>query len=250
MSRLNLKKLVGDNLPAILTGLGVAGSISSVVLAVRVTPEAHRRIMDAQSETTEDITIGDKVKLTWMLYVPAATTLSITIASVIAAHSVNTRRQVAIASLYAVTEKALVDYREKVVQELGKKADTKVRDELAKDYIMSAPMATAEVFITNTGESLFLDSMTGRYFKSDMQTVRTAVNDVNEEINKFNSCSHNDFYHKIGLPSVAIGEEHGWNVDQKLELNYSAQIAEDDTPCIVLEYLSFPVRNYYRESHF
>ena len=34
MAALNFKKLIGDNLPAILTGLGVAGAATSVVLAV------------------------------------------------------------------------------------------------------------------------------------------------------------------------------------------------------------------------
>lgn len=250
MAALNFKKLIGDNLPAILTGLGVAGAATSVVLAVKATPEAHRRIMDAQSETTEDIRTIDKVKLTWTLYIPTAASLGLTAAAIITAQSVNTRRQAAIASLYAVTEKALVDYREKVVQELGKKADQKVRDEVAKDYIMDTPMVNSEIFITNTSEALFLDSMTGRYFTSDMQSVRSAVNDVNEEIIKFNTCSQNDFYARIGLPPVRFGEEQGWNTSQMLEVNYSTQLAEDNRPCIVLEYLSHPIRGYYKESSY
>lgn len=250
MSRLNLKRLIGDNLPVILTGLGVAGSVTSVVLAVKATPEAHRRILDAQSETTEELNVVDKIRLTWVLYLPTAVTLGLSATAVITAHGVNMRRQAAIASLYAVTEKTLTDYREKVIKELGKKADKQVRDEVAKDYIASAPMHNAEVYVTNSSESLFFDSMTGRYFSSDMQTVRAAVNDINEEINKFNSASQNDFYQKIGLPPVKFGEEQGWNTSQTLDVSYSAQIAEDNRPCIVLEYLSHPIRGYYKESAF
>ena len=138
----------------------------------------------------------------------------------------------------------------KKVQELGKKADQKVRDEVAKDYIMDTPMVNSEIFITNTSEALFLDSMTGRYFTSDMQSVRSAVNDVNEEIIKFNTCSQNDFYARIGLPPVRFGEEQGWNTSQMLEVNYSTQLAEDNRPCIVLEYLSHPIRGYYKESSY
>lgn len=239
-------KPIAANLPAILTGLGAAGVFSTAVLAVRVTPEAHRRILDARSEQTEELTKLDMAKLTWRLYLPAAVVGTTTVAAIVAAQGINTKRQTAAIALYSLSEKALVEYKNKVIEEFGAKADEKVRDEVMKQYVMDTPMVNSEVIITGSGESLFMDSFSGRYFTSDLQSVREAVNNVNQDIIKFNYASQNDFYQSIGLPPVSAGDDVGWNTDQFLEVNYSTQLSDDGRPCVVVEYLSLPTPKYWK----
>lgn len=235
------------HLPAILTGLGVAGMLGSTVLAVRATPEALRQIYDAESETTEDISTKEKIKLTWRYYIPAAASGLLGATAAIGAQAVNSKRHGALIALYATSEATLVKYQEKLVEQLGDKAAEKVRGAVAEEVIKSR----TDDPIIKTKESYsvepvkFIDGITGRSFYSDLQSVRKAVNDVNEQIDKFNTASQNSFYALLGLPPVQLGDDWGWNVDQRLEVAYQTGTDEHDVPCFMIEYLSRPISGYW-----
>ena len=82
------------------------------------------------------------------------------------------------------------------------------------------------------------DSVSGRYFKSDMETIKKAENELDARLRNEMYVSLNEFYYEIGLePLRVIGEDLGWNIDNGyLDLNFSSQIASDGTPCLVLDY--------------
>lgn len=57
--------------------------------------------------------------------------------------------------------------------------------------------------------------------------------------------SLNDFYDAIGLNPIKIGDDLGWNANRALiDLNPSAQLAEDGTPCMVINFQVAPIYNY------
>jgi hypothetical protein len=81
------------------------------------------------------------------------------------------------------------------------------------------------------------DSMSGRYFYSDLETVRRIVNDFNKEILSSGLMTLNEFYDELGLPHVKIGEIIGWGTDfEFLDIEYRTMIADNGEPCIVLDY--------------
>ena len=57
----------------------------------------------------------------------------------------------------------------------------------------------------------------------------------------------NDFFDEIGLANTRLGEELGWNLDDGLiGVDFSTQLAEDGTPCLVVDYLVAPRYDYYK----
>ena len=57
--------------------------------------------------------------------------------------------------------------------------------------------------------------------------------------------SLNEFYYELGLDGSSIGDELGWNVaDGLIELEFSAQLDTDGTPCIVIDYTIAPKRGF------
>ena len=49
--------------------------------------------------------------------------------------------------------------------------------------------------------------------------------------------SLNEFYYEIGLPRTKMGDELGWNIDSGLiRFEFSSQLADDETPCLVIDY--------------
>lgn len=248
----SVKKTIAANSPTILTSVSVAGVVSTAVMVAKATISARDTYNEefdkyCYIESRKDLYL-EILKDTWKFYIPAAAVGAATIACVIGANSINTRRNAALIGVYSLTEAAFKEYKAKVVETIGEKKEQKVRDEVAKEHMLNTPMVNSEVFITGIGEQLCYDSYTGRYFKSDIETLRRAQNDINARIINDMYASHNDFYRLINLPATKYGDEVGWNSDNLMDMEYSSHLAEDGRPCLCIEYHATPVRDYYKFS--
>lgn len=245
----NFIKTVGNKLsehsPEILTGIGITGLLSTTVLAVKATPKALRLIDEKKEENnTDELTNMEVVKTCWKCYIPAAVTASVSVACLIGANSVNSKRNAVLATAYKLSESAFSEYKEKVIETIGEKKE-EVRDKIAKDRIEKNPVNNNEVIITGKGDVLCYDVVSGRYFKSDVDKIRKAENTLNKKLMNDMYCSLNEFYDLIGLPFTQMGFDLGWNVNDSLvEIEFSTQLSEDDTPCVVIQYSVLPKCDY------
>lgn len=255
----NLGQTVSKRSPEILTGIGIAGMISATVLAVKATPKAvkilederyYRELdrkhgVDAQF-APEKISAVDTFKLCWRCYIPTAVTTTASVACLIGASSVNTKRNAALTAAYKLSETALSRYKDAVIETIGEKKEHTVQDKVAEKHIEEHPISSSEVIITEKGNTLCYDTISGRYFKSDIDKIKKAENVINRRILDDMYASLNEFYDEIDLPHTKIGDELGWNVNVSglIEFYFSSQISEDGTPCIVLNYDTSPVCNY------
>ena len=82
---------------------------------------------------------------------------------------------------------------------------------------------------------------------SDMEHIRKAVNDLNEQLLMDGSVCVNDFYYLIDLPTGKSGDYMGWDSRTgQVRLDFSSHIAADGTPCIVVDFAVSPRYDYYR----
>lgn len=253
MGKLSLKNMMGDieavmvkNTPGILVGVGIVGMAGTTVLAVKATPKAIKIIEAKKQELEVDsLTPVETVKTAWKCYVPAAVTGVMSTACLIGASSVSARRNAALATAYNITKVALNDYKDAVVETIGEKKEQVVKDTAAKKKIERDSVVNNEVIVTDRGTSLCYDGVFGRYFRSDIDTIKRAVNELNRRIVSSMYASLNDFYDEIGLPPSDIGDKLGWNIDDgQIEIEFSAQLAADGTPCMVIQYSVAPEYGY------
>ena len=61
----SLKRTTSKHSPQILTGLGVAGLVTTTVLAIKATPKAVRLVEEEAYERKEELTPMEVVKVTW-----------------------------------------------------------------------------------------------------------------------------------------------------------------------------------------
>lgn len=242
----SLKTAIKKHSPEILTGIGIAGMITTTVMAVRATPKALILIEERKEEIgAEKLEAMDMVKTAWACYIPAAITGTLSVACLIGASSVNARRNAALATAYTLSESALKDYQGKVIEMFGEKKNEAVKDAVVKDKIEKNPVVTREVIITEKGNTLCYDAISGRYFKSDIEKIKKAECELNRQMLDDMYVSLNDFYYEIGLDSVKLGDELGWNVDSGyIDLSFSSQLASDGTPCLVIDYSVAPRYDY------
>lgn len=247
----NVKTVLSSHSPEILTGLGIAGMITTTVLAVKATPKALDLIAEAEDEkfdngNGEALTKVEVIKAAWKPYVPAAITGVASVACLIGASSVHSKRNAALATAYNLSATALAEYKQKVIETVGEKKEQLVRDKVAEEHIHKEPVNQSTIIVSGNGNTRCFDTITKRRFVSDIETIKRIVNELNRRmINGEDYISLNDFYYALDLDGVSIGDDLGWNVTRGLiELSFSAQLDTDGVPCIVIDYAVAPKRGY------
>ena len=259
MNKMQLKAIFTDlsnaarkHSPEILTGIGIVGMLSATVLAVRATPKALMLIEEKKREKKfageqPELTKIEVVKTAWKPYIPAVVTGVASVACLVGASSVNARRNAALAAAYALSETTLADYKEKVVETIGEKKAQEVKDAIAKDKIENDPVSRKEIIIADKGETLFYESLSGRYFKSTYESIRSAVNTLNEQLLFDEYISLNEFYEAIGLDDLQpLGEQLQWHVSPDssdkglIQIEFSPQLTDNMTPCAVIGFSNPP----------
>lgn len=244
------QSVLSKHSPEILTGIGIAGMITTTVLAVKATPKALKLIdakkEELQLETDEKLTVGETVKATWKCYIPAAITGVTSVACLIGASSVNARRNAALATAYNLSTTALSEYKDKVVETIGEKKERDIRDKVAEERIKKEPVNTSAIIVNGNGNTRCFDTITRRRFVSDIEQIKKIVNELNRKmVNGSDYISLNEFYYELGLEGCEVGDELGWNVTRGLiEIDFSAHLDSDGVPCIVLDYTVAPKRGF------
>lgn len=231
--------------PEILTGIGITGMITTTVMAVRATPKALILIEEKKDDLEADsLTALETVKTAWPCYIPAAVVGTISIFCLVGASSTNLRRNAALATAYTLSESTLKEYQEKVVETIGEKKEQSIRDEVAKDKLVKNPVR--DVILTEKGgNTICFDAISGRYFKSDIDQIRKAVNELNRKMRDETYITLNDFYYEIGLDGTKMGDDLGWNIDKGyIDLDFTSHLDANGTPCLVIGYQVAPVYDY------
>ena len=237
------RQFVSKRSPEILTGIGIAGMISTTVLAVKATPKAMELIeAKKQEEWVDKLSPVEVVKVAWKPYIPAIVTCVASTTCLIGASSVNAKRNAALATAYKLSETALSEYREKVIETIGEKKERTVRDKVAEERVKKNPVSKNEVIVTGNGKTLCFDPISGRYFMCSIETIKRAENTLNKQMLHDISgyVSLNEFYDELGLDHTSVGDDLGWNTDQLIDIDFSSQLNDNGEPSVVLDYLVTP----------
>lgn len=230
-----------NNSPAILTAAGVTGTLATAYLASRASFKAAVLLQQIEEEAS----LREKTGRVWKLYIPAGATAALTITSIIFVNRIGSRREAALAAVLSITERAFEEYRTKVVDTLGVKKEEGIRAAIAQDHILANP-PSSQIILAGSGDVMCYDEFTGRYFKSNMQSLRKAMNDVNEQVINDSFATLSDFYDRIGLPYTSVSNDVGWNLDKLLTLQFASILSDDDIPCLAINYTVSPVRHFSR----
>lgn len=261
-------KVAADNTPAILTALGVSGTLSTALLAAKgafrsvevlenatlekrmnnperenrpdVSPRTKTEEQIAQEYAEDNLTAKEKVEAVWHLYAPAAASAALTIAAIILAARVQERRNAALASAYTVVEKSYAEYRNKNVEKLGKKKEQELRDALAQDKVDRNPVSHSTLIVTGKGDHLCQDAWSGRYFTSSKNLVDRAVNDFNALLMKNSYASLSEFWSLLGIPPTTESDYIGWRSDKHLEIEHSGVVDETGEPALSFAFRVLP----------
>ena len=247
----NVLKTLKQKSPEIMTGVGITGMLTTTVLAVRATPEAMRRIEQRKKEERhKKLTLVQTVQTTWRCYLVPTITGAASIFCLIDSCAVSKRRNAALVTAVGLAESSLREYRAKVIETLGEKKETAMLDSLDRDRVQRNPpppaKAEAPAAAGMVQPVLCYDALFGRYFYSDMETLKRVENKLNWQMNNMSEpyISLNEFYAEIASPDlgpVDVGNDLGWRNDRGLiELRFSSQLVNGGRPCLVMSHRNPP----------
>lgn len=280
------------NLPIILTVCGCIGVGATAFFAAKVTPEASKRLKRLKREKEQEVwdkceeiaksklEEGDEptdpqiaeefnlvkkkdllpspkavIKEVAPLYIPAVLMGGASIASIIAANTINIKRLTATSAALTATEEAFRTYRDNVVKQIGERKASEVLERVHRESMEEKPIKSPEhpegtqVIVTNAGDTLCFDQWGGHYFKSSIDKIKNTINNLNFKLTREDWVTVNDLYFELGIPRSKMGDEMGWDIQRgQLEPIYSSILGTDDngqeTPIFVIDWLRGPGPRY------
>lgn len=232
--------------PELLIGAGIAGMISTVILAVKGTPKAIKIIEEKEKEKNGKLTKKEVVKETWKCYIPAAIAGTASITSILIGNKVHLARTAALATAYTLTENTLNEYKNKVVEAIGAEKEKEISEKVMADKVASNNIIGSEYVLAN-GKQLFFEPVTGRVFVSSINDIEKAVNRLNKNMTQdtFGYITLNELFEEIGLEPVDAGCKLGWNLEKGLiDISFGSHLTADGKACVTIEYKVEPVFDF------
>ncbi len=226
-------RFVKSNAPEILTAVGVSGVVSTAYL----THQAALKARDTLKTAPKDLSRKEKLKLVWKHYIPPAISGVATISCIVGSSKASAKRTAAAVAAYTAADRALTEYKEQIVKQIGPGKEQKARDAIAQEKVAAAPLpSNGNVVVLGGGHILCFEEHTGRYFRSSMQALLTAQNEINFLINNSGQASLAEFYDQLGLERTSISSHQGWDSDRLLHLEITTVTGPGDEPCFAFKY--------------
>lgn len=233
----NLLKGAKKHSPEILTGIGIAGFIGTVVLAVNATPKALQNI---EENCGEEKSVTDVIKYGAKYYIPAVITGAASTACIIGSSRINLKRNAALTTAYAISETFAKEYKDAVLEEIGPEKQKEIETKVAEKRMEKNPIENSVIIQTPERGARFYDPYSNSYFESNVHKLNSAINQVNNMLMQELYATLSDFYYAAGLPISKSSDLIGWRWEETgmLNLKYVAVVKtnpETDDQEAVLE---------------
>lgn len=209
---MGLQQFIKQNASTILTYIGATGVIITAVMASKETPKVLRLLEDAKEKKGEKLNKWEKIKIAGQAYIPSIATGATTIACIFSSNVISKHQQAMLISAYALLDNSFKEYKKKVDEVYGEKANKKIRKEIVKEKYIGSGKS-----IDNAKE-LFYDFYSGRYFESTKESVIWAQYETNRAMIVNGAVCLNEYYGLLGLEEKPEYEMLGWSCGKIKEI--------------------------------
>lgn len=237
--------------PEILVVAGVAGIVTSAVMACKATTKAGA-IKDelregmgqinevANNPKVQNYTEEDKRKDTVIVYTQAAMKYiklygpsvllgAASIACVVCSHNILKKRNVALAAAYASIDKGFKEYRGRVIERFGEELDRELRynvkakefeetttDTKGKEKIAKTTVEVADPNTYSEYARFFDDGCNGwtKDAEYNLMFLKNTQNTANDILKSRGHLFLNEVYDMLGIPRSKAGQVVGWIYDK------------------------------------
>lgn len=254
---------IRKNGPVIMVTLGVVGAVASTVLACKATTKLNGILEESKEEvdiihnavehpeslpekaTYSENDMKKDLRILYIqtgvkivkLYLPSVVLGTLSLSSILMAHRILNRRNVALAAAYATVDKGFKKYRSNVVERFGDKVDKelkynikakeiekKIIDENGEEQTVNETVDVAEIDEYSEYSKFFTDD--NPYWQNDpeynLMFLRRQEKYANDKLKAKGRLFLNEVYEMLGIPKTKAGQIVGWTYskDHTDEDNY------------------------------
>ena len=205
LMKFDIERFIKQNKATILAVAGAVGMTVSVGLAIRNTAKYKDIIHSKDNKKIDNI---ERLKVAVPLYLPVVLLTGSSLACIVSATVLNTKRQRSMTAAYILLENGFKQYRDKVAELYGSDATQKVETEITNDKF-EEKNPQLEILEND----LFYDEYRGEFFESTLDNVREAMCHVNRNFILRGYITLNEVYDFLNLPHTEQGDVLGWSAD-------------------------------------
>lgn len=248
------------NAPKILTGLGIAGFLTTVILVAKAKPKADLLIDEAKALKAEelgvpqsersDIKLGawETIKTVTPVYWVPALTFILSTGAVVGSDIIVDKHVGALAAAYTIADASLKEIHKKTIEAVGEKKANEIRASVTEEKLRQANISDdLKRFATeNTNCTVFMAPMTGQIFTCRIEDVKEAFIRANHSINAGDDVLLNDLLYDFnsnaidvagvgrGVHESNVGNIFYWEAyGELIEYHFSAALVPDtEIPCL------------------
>ena len=245
--------------PELLLGAGIVGVVASTVMACKATTKIEgvlaesKKKVETVHKVLEDPDIPEEkysaedgkkdlaiiyaqtgLKLA-KLYAPAVGLGVLSIASILTAHNIMNKRNMALSAAYAAIDAGFKDYRKNVIDRFGEAMDRELKynihsEEIEETVVNEDGTTTTEkktVQVTKLGPghgsefAKFFDEYNHNYHPNSPEDNKKFLLDQQrwswDKLRRKGHVVLNEIYEDLGLPATRAGAVVGWVYDPELE---------------------------------
>ena len=257
-------RFADKNSQTIMAVAAVGGLIGTVVLAFKAAPKVNEitdkaknridlindaeELDDEEKKEERKTVIVDTAKKLVPVLAPVAGCTLATAGLMIGSTAISVKKINSLTSIAMMSETAYKELFNKTKEIVGEEKAKEIQEKADAEVMNTTPVD--KPLKARGGDYLCYDAMCGRYFYSDRETIREAVNSINHCITSGHDdyMSLNDLYVELGLPCTVAGEDRGWGrytQNDWIEVNlHNSIVSESGEPALVMDFMARPTLGY------
>ena len=254
----NVASVAEEHLPTILMVVGTGLFGATIAKAVEEAPAVQDEVLKATDEKGEGLTPVETTLIAVKGYRGAIGLGVSSLACFYAAHGINSRRLLALASAYSMKDAMFEKYTDATEKIVGKNKARKIKAMAGEEALREDLGNNTPIENTKYGNTLFYIPELHRLFRSDMEHVKSAFGKADSYMHRNNEVCVNYLLDCLGLmPFGKIGNWNGWKLETVYR-NSGNDIARtkiltdedidacliDDQPYIQLDIMPEPLVRY------
>lgn len=232
---------IGQHDTTILMVTGLIGSAASLYLMHQASRKADVKISDEEKKLGRELTLKEKVTLTYKDYAGVAILMVASDACIIAGHHKDISRGAAAYAAYKISEETVERLDKQLEENLGERKAQKLRNEANEEKMREIPVPRDDAIImTGNGTYLCFDRLSGRYFRSSIAAIQNGIRNANQQLQDEMYLTYNELCDYLDLPMIPLGEFVRWDVNIQgflTEKRWDYCGAESTgEPCLILDW--------------
>lgn len=222
---------------------GLIGDLAlGTALDIMATINAKKHIDQAKKELNKDkLNVKEITKAIWKDILPPLIVKGLSAAAIISSNRIAAKRFADLAAMYTIAESSMQRYKEKTKEIIGEKKESQISDEVSKEATKSIDSRT--YVISNEGEYVCIESITGRSFVSNWNKISNMANRL---VSKSRGSveariTESEWFDAIGLRSTSVSDEYGWDMNSNpFDIRPRFTGDENNVPVIYIDYVNRP----------